>query len=197
MEVAIPIVALGAMYVMSNQDKKESFQQRIPAYKMEQELPNTAVPPINFPVQTFSELPANVKYYENANAATDKYYQQDAYENAINKNGLRESVHFQSLTGDIKPAKSLKHNNMVPFFGSHVTQRTVNLDGNESSLDNMQGAGSQQFRKREQAPLFAPQKNMGWAHGTPNMSDFMQSRVNPAMKMSNVKPFVSQNVGPG
>ena len=30
---------------------------------------------------------------------------------------------------------------MVPFFGSHVTQRTVNLDGNESTLDNMQGAG--------------------------------------------------------
>ena len=29
------------------------------------------------------------------------------------------------------------------------------------------------------------------------MSDFMQSRVNPAMKMSNVKPFVSENVGPG
>ena len=116
MEVAIPIVALGAMYVMSNQDKKESFQQRIPPHKMEQELPNTAVPPINFPVQTFSELPANVKYYENANTATDKYYQQDAYENAINKNGLRESVHFQSLTGDIKPAKSLKHNNMVPFL---------------------------------------------------------------------------------
>ena len=53
------------------------------------------------------------------------------------------------------------------------------------------------IRKKAQAPLFAPQKNMGWAHGTPNMSDFFQSRVNPAMKMSNVKPFESQNVGPG
>ena len=80
MEVAIPIVALGAMYVISNQDKKESFQQRLPAHKQEQELPNTAVPPVNFPVETYSELPANVKYYENANAATDKYYQQDVYE---------------------------------------------------------------------------------------------------------------------
>jgi len=197
MEVAIPLVALGAMYVISNQDKRESFQQRMPPHKMEQELPNTKIPAVNFPVQTHSELPANVQYYENANAATDKYYQQDAYEKSVNKDGLRESVHFQSLTGDIQPAKTLKHNNMVPFFGSHVTQRTVNLDGNESSLDNMQGAGSQQFRKKEQAPLFAPQKNMGWAHGSPNMSDFMQSRVNPAMKMSNVKPFVSENVGPG
>ena len=197
MEVAIPIVALGAMYVISNQNKKENFQQRLPAYKMEQELPNTAIPPTNFPVQTYSELPANVKYYANANAATDKYYQQDAYEKAIESKELNGSVHFQSLTGDIKPAKSIKHNNMVPFFGSHVTQQTVNLDSTEGRLDNLQGAGSQQFRKKEQAPLFAPQKNMGWAHGSPNMSDFMQSRVNPAMKMSNVKPFVSENVGPG
>ena len=107
--------------------------------------------PTNFPVQTYSELPANV-YYANANAATDKYYQQDAYEKAIESKELNGSVHFQSLTGDIKPAKSIKHNNMVPFFGSHVTQQTVNLDSTEGRLDNLQGAGSQQFRKKEQYP---------------------------------------------
>ena len=28
MEVAIPVIALGAMYVMSNQDKRENFKQR-------------------------------------------------------------------------------------------------------------------------------------------------------------------------
>ena len=61
----------------------------------------------------------------------------------------------------------------------------------------MQGSGSQQICKQAQAPLFAPQKNMGWAHGTPNMSDFYQSRVNPGRNMSNVKPFETENVGPG
>ena len=197
MEVAIPVIALGAMYVISNQDKRENFKQREPSYKKEQQLPNTHIPPVNYPVETYASLPQNVKYYENPNAATDKYYQQDAYETAINKHELKGSMQFQSLTGDIKPAKEIRHNNMVPFFGSHVTQRTVNLDGNESALDNMQGAGSQLIRKKAQAPLFAPQKNMGWAHGTPNMSDFFQSRVNPAMNMANVKPFESKNVGPG
>jgi len=59
MEVAIPIIALGAMYVMSNQDKRESFHQREPPYKKEQQLPNTNLPPVNYPVQTYSELPAN------------------------------------------------------------------------------------------------------------------------------------------
>ena len=197
MEVAIPIIALGAMYVVSNQNKQENFKQREAPYKIEQQLPNTQVPPINYPVETYSSLPNNVQYYENPNTATDKYYQQTAYEEAVNKQHLRESVHFESLTGDIKPAKALKHNNMVPFFGSHVTQQTVNLDSNESLMDNMQGSGSQQIRKKAQASLFAPQKNMGWAHGSPNVSNFMQSRVNPGRNMSNVKPFESQNVGPG
>ena len=54
----------------------------------------------------------------------------------------------------------MKHNNMVPFFGSKVTQRTTGFNGNESLLDQMQGRGSQQIRKTAQAPLFKPQKNM-------------------------------------
>ena len=195
MEVAIPVVALGALYVISNQKKKENFEER--EAKKEQELPNTNVPPVNYPVQTYGELGQNVNYYQNPNAATDKYYQQDSYEKAINKGLTKKAPVFHSLTGERVTAKDLKHNNMVPFFGSHVRQRTANLDGNESILDSMQGAGSQDICKKGQAPLFKPQKNMGWAHGTPNMSDFMQSRVNPAMKMSNVKPFETQNVGPG
>jgi len=197
MEVAIPVLALGAMYVMSNQNKKEHFQQRKPPYEKEQELPNTAIPPINYPVEKKVTPSTNVRYYPNSNAATDKYYQQDAYENAISKDEFKGGVFFKSLTGDEVGIRKLKHNNMVPFFGSHVRQRTVNLDGNESMLDNMQGVGSQQICKQEQAPLFAPQKNMGWAHGTPNMNDFLQSRVNPGRNMSNVKPFETENVGPG
>ena len=195
MEIAIPVVALGALYVISNQKKKEKFTER--EAKKEQELPNTDVPPVNYPVQTYGELGSNINYYSNANAATDKYYQQDAYEKSIDKGLTKKAPVFQSLTGEKVTAKELKHNNMVPFFGSHVRQRTANLDGNESILDNMQGTGSQNICKKGQAPLFKPQKNMGWAHGTPNASDFLQSRVNPAMKMSNVKPFETQNVGPG
>ena len=56
--------------------------------------------------------------------------------------------------------------------------------------------GSQQIRKQEQAPLFSPQKNMRYAHGTPNQSDFYQSRVMPGSKMSNVKMWDEQKVGP-
>ena len=64
MEIAIPVVALGALYVISNQKKKEKFTEL--EAKKEQELPNTDVPPVNYPVQTYSELGSNVNYYPSA-----------------------------------------------------------------------------------------------------------------------------------
>jgi len=97
MEVAIPVVALGALYVISNQKKRENFEER--EAKKEQELPNTYIPPVNYPVQTYGELGDNVNYYQNPNAATDKYYQQDSYEKAINKGLTKKAAVFHSLTG--------------------------------------------------------------------------------------------------
>jgi hypothetical protein len=38
---------------------------------------------------------------------------------------------------------------------------------------------------------------MQWAYGTPNVSTFIQSRMNPLMNMKNVKPFQEVRVGPG
>ena len=86
---------------------------------------------------------------------------------------------------------------MVPFFGSSVKQRTVNLNSNESVLDNYNGTGSQVIHKREQAPLFAPQENLHYAHGTPSHTDFIQSRMNPSSRMANTKPWEEIRVGPG
>jgi hypothetical protein len=68
---------------------------------------------------------------------------------------------------------------------------------NESILDNYSGAGSQTIVKKEVAPLFAPADNVQWGFGTPNQSDFIQSRINPSMRMANVKPFAEESVAPG
>jgi len=67
----------------------------------------------------------------------------------------------------------------------------------ENILDNLNGTGSQQVKKVEQAPLFAPSDNIQYAYGAPNSSDFFQSRVNPGMSRNNTKPWDSINVGPG
>lgn len=204
-EIAIPAIALGAMYLLTNynEEKNEHFQnisapnQR----KLKMGDKTTGQPediPTNYPIQTYDDIGKNPATYPGNNTATDRYFRQDVYEQQVEKGGepSNQSI-FKSLTGDAVQKKNIKFNNMVPFFGSKVTQRTVGFDGNEGLLDSYTGVGSQDVQKREQAPLFAPKENLTYAHGTPNQSAFIQSRMNPSLKMSNVKPWNEIRVGPG
>ena len=88
MELAIPIVALGGMYLVSNQNKKgnggnsnggnsnggnsnqskESF-----VTNSRNALPNTNVPVTNYPIMR-PDTGSNINAYPAPNAVTDKYY---------------------------------------------------------------------------------------------------------------------------
>ena len=139
-----------------------------------------------------------VKSYQ-PNCATDKYFvQNEMQQNSGSVSKVEQMQNFQcdSLTGNKIEAKDFKHNNMVPFFGSKIRGRTYDYNA-DTTLDNMQGAGSQHIRKTEQAPLFKPQDSVQHAHGAPNNSDFYQSRMNPSMKVANVKPWEEERVAPG
>jgi len=205
MELAIPIVALGGLYVISNADgKKEGF---VPTKKQEamHPLPSVDPPsyPINYPV-TKKVGPGNVNRYLNPNQATDKYFAQDIYQR-VNENkpvdragsvgGGTEPV--QSLAGGEIDCNNFKHNNMVPFFGGKVRGATADRNVAEPLLDNMQGTGTQFMHKKEVAPLFKPQQSLHYAHGTPNQTDFMLSRQNPSLRVANVKPWDEEKVAPG
>ncbi len=214
MELAIPLIALGGMYVISNQpnksceapalkSKKEKLTQEnfsnMGLPKQNSNLPNTNIPPSNYPVSNHSQLIDTVQQYINPNAASDKYFNQNVYENEVNKGkSVGDTIQgVYSLTGDYLDSQQFKHNNMVPFFGGKIKGYTYHANTAESILDNMAGTGSQVTKKIEQAPLFKPEDNVQWAYGTPNNSDFYQSRVNPGMRNNNVKPFATVNVGPG
>jgi hypothetical protein len=195
MEIAIPLLALGGMYVISNKKSSDEKPEKIthenfnnmgrkPNY-----MPNVKIPAENYPVLNTKELVETVQEYPNPNVATDKYFNQ-----TMNKGGGQQIV---SLTGNYLDNEQFKHSNMVPFNGGKVKGNLYNANITESVLDNMNGSGSQLFRKVEQGPLFKPEENMQWAYGAPNQSDFFQSRVNPGMRNNNVKPFESENVGPG
>jgi len=106
----------------------------------------------------------------------------------------KQSLSQYSLTGE---PINMKHNNMVPFYSGKLKGQLFGLDKAESILDNMVGTGSQSIRKTEQAPLFDPEEHVQWASGTPNSSDFYQSRFNVSSKSNNIKPFQSEMVGPG
>lgn len=216
MELLAPVAALAGLYVVSNQNKKENFSQRSGTYENKY-LPNIDVPNTNYPNEYPVQNPPNdltsqlstVNKYSGGSAYTDKYFNPNAHSSLVGSYSAENSQMFSnqvpdpataqytSLTGEKVGADYFQHQNMQPFFGSHL--RTIRTDANatESQMDTYTGAGSQIIRKSERAPLFAPQENYQWAHGAPNMSDFYQSRVNPSNKMSNVKPFAEEYVAPG
>ena len=215
-EIAIPLIALGSMYLMSNQDKdkqrliQEGYTNMNSANMnsttgmnpVQNALPNVnpRQPVINYPV-TMPVNDSNVNMYPKSTQPMDKYFSTNNYAKVEVKNatmyGVGGSVQQNySLTGKPFEIDQFKHNNMVPFFGAKVKGATANRDVSEGMLDNLMGVGSQQFKKQEQGPLFEPQSNLQYANGAPNMSDFMQSRVNPALKMSNVKPWQEIHVAP-
>ena len=197
MELALPFIALGGLYVISNQQKKQPIGQTNEGFR--NNLPNTNIPPQNYPVTDNNQLVDTVQQYPNPNTATDKYFNQNVFE-LKDRAGVKTGSELQqiySLTGNYMDSKEFTHNNMVPFNGKKPRGQVYNVDTSETILDNYVGSGSQTIKKIEQAPLFKPQENVQWTYGAPNMSDFYQSRVNPVNRNNMVKPFESVMVGPG
>jgi hypothetical protein len=209
MEVAIPLIALGSMFVISKQNKtNKNGPVGVEGYtnmtQQRNSLPgiNPPIPAVNYPTLEPVTKSNNTSAYINPNQYSDKYYNPNNY--ALNEKqtpsnygvggGLQTTY---SLTGDAIEKDKFKHNNMMPYFGGKVRGATADTNITESVLDNMQGQGSQFFSKKEQAPMFKPQEGYQYANGAPNVSDFLQSRVNPSLRMANVKPWEEQRVAPG
>ena len=204
-EVALPILALGGFYIYSNsgdkKNKKDNFTNmgvtRHPDHSGPSNLPNTNVLNRNFPKQNQPIDKKNENYireYLNPNQTTDKFFNQNVSKRLLDPNMANQE--FKSINGECFTAKDFKHNNMVPFFGSKVTQASPNRE-NYSILDTAAGAGSEIIRKQEAAPLFKPEDNVQLAHGAPLQTDFMQSRQMPATRIANVLPWEQQKVAPG
>ena len=218
MELAIPLVALGGMYVVSNQKKpvkaahpnqnkdnitsvnRENFTGSINTTNVnntEKILPNTNIPVRNYPNVNNKDLGDVPNQYINPGQSSDKHFNTNAYNNLADMHQKTNNItSINSLTGNVVNKNDFTHNNMVAFYRGNQ-DGIHDIEGNEIILDNQQGSGSQQIRKQEQAPLFKPEENMNWTHGTPSTADFLQSRMNPSTRINNVKPFKEEKVGPG
>jgi len=191
-EVAIPIAVLGVMYIISNKNNdKEGFENS--------SLPNVQKRVVNYPKDHKKDLlnETNVQTYTGYKNASENYYQPTGYKKAL-KNVEKKVGKFQSLTGNMVYSADLEHNNMVPFFGSKVTQQGGGK-GYEGLLDLYTGAGSQQNKKEGIAPMFKPEANLSHIRGAPVTTEFYQNRMKDVLtsKMSNVKPWQEIQVGPG
>lgn len=140
----------------------------------------------------------SVNDYHNPNQTTDKHYNINNFNEAGTKRAQQsiQGPSFKSLTGETMHTNEFHHNNMAPYFGSKIKGAGADVNTSELFLDRKVGAGSQHFNKREQAPLFKPQKDLHWASGMPNQSDFIQSRINESNIRNNTKPWEEIQVGP-
>lgn len=196
--VAIPLIALGSMWVISNQNKdkedndNENKIEHFTNQKLTKEnLHNTNnLSHSNFHNENYKLK--DINDYPNNNQFTDKYYSDDVYK-MVENNSTNDII---GLTGEKIDVNNFKHNNMVPYFGAKI--KGSSNDGLvDSRLDSMQGAGSLLVDKNEHGPLFQPHNNLQHTNGCPNFSDFMQSRMNPSQKIDNVVPWKKEQVAPG
>ena len=191
-EVAIPMAALGIMYILSNQ--KQDPEPIMEGFN--NTLPNTRHKPNNYPIEDFKDVKHSVSKYSGKKTGVEEFYKNENYSEA-RKNAMNSSNEFTSLTGQQLNVGNLEHNNMVPFFGSNVSQQSI--DKNSQRLNLYTGTGQENIVKREQAPLFKPEKNMHHINGAPNVNNFIQSRMesNISDKQNNTKPWEEIRVGPG
>lgn len=187
MEIMIlPLIGIAGLYMIKKQKKLEAYEN----------LPNTNVPDVNYPTNKESETTSSLSEqnkYDGGAAYTDKYFN-----GKITKtNEGKDEGKYVSLTGQPVDMSYFRHNNMAPFFGSKSHGNTTIENSLDSQLDHRIGTGSQHISKKEQSPLFSPGQNNDWTNGMPSTTDFVQSRVNPSIKMTNIKPFEPIQVGPG
>jgi hypothetical protein len=214
----VPFGALAGLLTISMQSKRG-----LPASSKSTEgfeaLPNTDEPnriydpdAVQYPLMDANNVLDRTEKLDHDNLYTGKAYT-DKYFNVFNDTNLalnqsqrivadtnnleRKGAVFTSLMGKPVDESYFAHQNMVPYFGAKIRQRQFDPNSNEAVLDSKMGAGSQQFTKVEQSPLFKPEDNLQWAYGMPNQNDFMQGRVNPSLRMANVKPFEEERVAPG
>lgn len=195
-ELAIPIIALGGLYIISHHENNEKKQKSNTKCENYQNL-NKAKIESKYPdASSISATSSDsINKYSNSNQSTDKFFLESNLNKDINSNIYHSSI--TGLTGENFSKENFTHNNMVPFFGGKIRGRTADANTAESILDNMQGTGSQNFSKQEIAPLFNPTENIQFPHGSPDNTDFFQSRQNPSMKMANVTPWEQIHVAPG
>ena len=113
MEFVIPFIALGGMYVVSNQKKKN---RTIEPYTNIVNNFNDVVPQDKFQVANDSNEIEEI--LSTSTTTTDKYFNQN--NGVFSSNENQKMAQDYSLTGNFVDVDKFKHNNMVPFNGKKV-----------------------------------------------------------------------------
>ncbi|NDF25535.1 MAG: hypothetical protein EB149_06070, partial [Thaumarchaeota archaeon] len=133
-EIAIPLIALGSMYIISKHSNNKNGEES--SSTIEKEGFSNITPPtydVNYPTLSGVDN-TNVKRYNAPNQYSDKFLNNEVYmtvesENPKNSVGGGTKTTY-GLAGNEINKDNFKHNNMVPFFGGKI--RGASLDSNIS-----------------------------------------------------------------
>jgi len=192
-EIGAALTLTGLLYIMSNQKGRNNEDNNVV---------NDKIPVGNYlkqsEVKALSTSGDEQFKHSNKEVSNTMRQQNDKYFNGAktnNKSGIGET--HQLLSGKHVSQSDFNHNNQVPFFGSNIKGNYGAHESAEARLDHLQGSGSQTIKKEERAPLFKPSDSINQTHGAPNVNNFLQSRVNPSLRIANVKPWEEERVAPG
>ena len=179
-EIALPILVLGGLYVISNQNRHEKESSREGYVGLD---PPVNRPRVILPPPENDDLHNNVNQYEDRGPDTyAKFFDE-------NVNDYSGAVGHTLLTGEPIDPGNFRHANMTPFFGSNVRGHSAPLDATESLMDSMQGTGSQVRSKKETASFFNKTADLSHIHGSPNYNDLLAERQVTGMHMNKINPF--------
>ena len=116
-EVAIPLMAMGAMYIISNQNKEENFSVR----NTSSQLPNTNPMVKNYPVLDKNAVKQEIQAYRGANPDTD--FKPYCLDGEVEKFELMD---WKKVLKLMQNTNSIKNNCNVVFFNFMVRHGLIN-----------------------------------------------------------------------
>ena len=98
MELAIPLVAFGGLFILSKQNKQNKYSEAF-TQMHKNHLPNTNKPVKNYPVVNREELEDTLNKYAGKKNTSDNYYNPGNYE-TLQMSDDQTNQRFQTMAGE-------------------------------------------------------------------------------------------------
>ena len=139
-------------------------------------------------------IPRN--FNENILNKSNKFKIHEQLQDIKEQNNNDKKYMVSPLSGERIPVENFSHNNMVPFFGSKITQN-MSDEQNQQRLESFTG-NYKNFKSKSEIPtMFQPKQEMSQVYGTQVHNNDLFQRYIASSKKTNELPINQVKVGPG
>ena len=137
-------------------------------------------------------IPRN--FNENIINKTNKFKIHEQLQDIKEQNDNDKKYMISPLSGERIPVDNFSHNNMVPFFGSKITQN-MSDEQNQQRLESFTGNYKNYKQKTEVPTMFQPKQEMSQVYGTQVHNNDLFQRYIASSKKTNELPIKQVKVG--